>query len=168
VKVVLQKRVGRYQVVVMMVLVVENSRPRWASALIEITMATARVLVTISSRIAIVARMTRTARMAFTRMTLTRIGRMERNVSGSNILIAIAIMTAIVVVMTVHAYRINRRANSYRRSDRLCDYCPWRCLLRIELTSRSAFMSSRLEKYISVSPDRKDWKGVQRTLTLLG
>jgi hypothetical protein len=43
--------------------------------------------------------------------------------TGYLTLIAIAIMKAIAVVMMVHACRIDRSANSYRRSDRQCDCC---------------------------------------------
>jgi cell division protein FtsX len=54
------------------------------------------------------------------RMAFAMIGRMKRRMmTGNLMLIAIAIMKAIVVIMTVGACRIDRRAKSYRRSDRL-------------------------------------------------
>ena len=136
---------GKYQMVVRMLLVVEKSRPtQTASTLIGITLAMARLLLATLSRRAIAARMV-FATMA--RMTFATIGRMERRMmTGYFTSIAIAIMKAIVVIMTVHACRIDRRANFYHCSYRLCDSCQWRYLVRIELPSRSASMPLRLGK----------------------
>ena len=88
-----------------------------------------------------------------------RTGRLKRRIMlGCSAPIAIAIATwivivtsivmvktmAIVVVMTVHACRIDRLEIFYRRSDRLCDCCRWRFLPRIELVSGSASVPSHV------------------------
>ena len=58
--------------------------------------------------------------------------------------IAMVITMAIVVVMTVHACPIDRLDIFCRRSNRLCDCCQWRFLLRIDLVSGSASVPSRV------------------------
>ena len=109
----------------------------------------ARSLVMVS-RIGIMARRVGMGRMAFItmeRMMVATIGMMDEGrvmILGYFPSIAIVIMKAIVVVMTVQACPIDYLESFYPRSDRLCDCCPWQCLLRIELISRSASTPSRL------------------------